>query len=158
MQSEQMRSLQGSAGKLLNRLPDDLSATGAADTEELLDEALGEVAKGMEEPAILAMIQSYAASVGQAQNKEDIEAFVSANFPQTELPRLLALVSAVSDADVAAFYERAVIDAARLTSIARMQMSLGIIACQEDFPFNSPEGFDAVSELLPISWTRSGVN
>ncbi|WP_425049522.1 alpha/beta hydrolase [Psychromarinibacter sp. S121] len=144
MQAEQMRSLQGSASSLLNTLSDDLSSA-AADTEQLLDSALSEVALGMEAPAQLAMVQSYTSLIGQEPDKADIVAFVTENFPATELPRLLALVEAMSEDDVAAFYTRAVIDAARLTSAARMSLTLGIIACQEDFPFNSAEGFDAVS-------------
>lgn len=51
----------------------------------------------------------------------------------------------MSDADVAAFHDRAAIDAARLTSGAKMLLTLGIIACQEDIPFKSQEGYDTVA-------------
>lgn len=143
MQAEQMGSLQGTAGRLLTLLSDDLSAAGAADTEELLDEAMSEVALEMDEAEVLALVQSYASLIGQPPSRADIEAFVTTSFPPVHQARLLALVAAMTDADVEAFYERAAIDAARLTSGARMMMSLGIIACQEDFPFNSLEGYNA---------------
>ncbi|WP_417721987.1 hypothetical protein [Salipiger sp.] len=62
------------------------------------------------------------------------------NIPDTEKPRPMALLSAMTEEDVAAFCIRAKTDSADITSQARMMCTLGIIACQEDYPFNSREG------------------
>ncbi|QQA41290.1 alpha/beta hydrolase [Pelagovum pacificum] len=145
MQAEQMRSQVATAGKLLTTLSDDISPSGAADTEILLDEALSEVVKGMEEAEVLRLLSGYAALIGQEPDKDAISLLVSQYFPETELPRLMALVAAMTEEDVIAFYDRAKIDAARITSQARIMVTLGIIACQEDFPFNSVEGYDEVA-------------
>lgn len=143
MQAEQMRSLDVTASKLMVTLAGDLSPSGAAVTEQLLDDALSEAAQTMDQGGLLAMLQAYAGFIGKTPDKAAIESFVTEYVPQTEQPRVLGIVAAMSEEDVIAFYERAAIDAARLTSQARMMLTLGIIACQEDIPFNSPEGYDA---------------
>lgn len=99
----------------------------------------------MNETDLLALLSAYTALIGQEPNRAEIERFVSENFPETELPRLLGLVAAMTEEDVAAFYTRAAIDAARITSTSRMMLTLGIIACQEDIPFNSIEGYNATA-------------
>ncbi|WP_109467251.1 alpha/beta hydrolase [Albibacillus kandeliae] len=145
MQADQMRSLQAATAKLLSSLSDEVSATGSADTEQLFDDQLSAVAQGMEADDLLAMLQDYVLFIGQQPDREAIERFVTLHVPEAERPRILGLVAAMTDEDVAAFYERARIDSAKFTSNTRMMFSLGIIACQEDFPFNSREGFDKVS-------------
>lgn len=57
----------------------------------------------------------------------------------------MGLFAAMTEEDIAAFYERARTDSANLTAQSRMMFTLGIIACQEDYPFNSREGYDAVA-------------
>ena len=145
MQSQQMRSLEATAGKLMVTLAGDLSPLGAAATEQLLDDALSEAARTMDQARLLALLQAYAGFVGQTPDRAKVETFVRQYLPETEQPRLLAILAAMSDADVTAFYDRAAIDAARVTSGAKMLLTLGIIACQEDIPFNSQKGYDAVA-------------
>ncbi len=146
MQGEQMRGLEGAVGKLLSALSNDLTAAGAADTEQLLDTALSDMAVGMKPGELLAMAQDYVLLIGQTPDRTAIETFVRTHVPDTEQARMLGIVAAMTEADVAAFFERADTDAAKLTIRARMMFSVGIYACQEDFPFNSREGFNAVSE------------
>lgn len=143
MQAEQMRSLEGAIASLLATLSDDVAASGRSETEQRLDDVLSEIARGMETEAVLAMVQDYVRFIGGKPDRLAIEDFVRRHVPAAEQARVLGLVAAMTADDVAAFYARASIDEARLTSYARMHFSLGVYACQEDVPFNSREGYAA---------------
>ncbi|KEP68853.1 alpha/beta hydrolase [Thioclava dalianensis] len=145
MQAEQMRSTQAAVGKLLSTLSDDLAASGALNTEALLDEQLSAVATTMEADVLLAFLHDYVQLVGQDPDREAIETLIDRYVPEVEKTRLLGLVTAMTQEDVAAFYQRARTDSANITSKSRMIFTLGIIACQEDFPFNSREGYNDVA-------------
>lgn len=145
MEAEQMRSAGAAAAKLLSTLSDDLATYGALNTEALLDEALSDLATRLDPDTLLAFLRDYSLFVGQAPDRSAIETLITTHMPDVERPRLLGMVAAMTEADVAAFYQRARVDAAKLTALARMIFALGIIACQEDFPFNSLEGYNAVA-------------
>ncbi|MBN9888972.1 alpha/beta hydrolase [Salipiger abyssi] len=145
-QAEAMRMEEDNIARLMTTLSDDLSGSGAARTEALLDEALSEVATTMEADALLAFLHDYVLFIGQSPDRDRVAAFLASHVPETETPRIMGLFAAMTDDDIAAFYERARVDAANLTAKSRMMFTLGIIACQEDYPFNSREGFDAVSK------------
>lgn len=145
MQADRMRGDEAAVAKLMTTLSDNLSASGSARTEALLDEALSEVATGMEPEALLAFLHDYVLFVGREPDRAPVAAFLEAHVPDAEKPRLLGLLAAMSTEDIAAFFERARNDSANLTAQSRMMFTLGIIACQEDFPFNTREGYDAVA-------------
>lgn len=144
-EAEQMRSAGDAAAKLLSTLSNDLASSGALNTEALLDTALSEVATRLDPDRLLALLRDYALFVGQDPDRSAIETLIKTHMPDVEQPRLLGMVAAMTEADVTAFYQRARVDAANLTALARMIFALGIIACQEDFPFNTLEGYNAVA-------------
>ncbi|MAM60270.1 alpha/beta fold hydrolase [Maritimibacter sp. UBA3975] len=144
-QAEQLRGLETTTGNLLSALAEDLSPAGAAGTEQMLDGALTEVSRTMEADDLMAMMRDYVGFIARDPSRTDIETFVRTHVPDVARARLLGLVAAMDDDDVTAFFQRARHDSARLTSGARMMLTLGFIACQEDFPFNSREGYDAVA-------------
>ncbi|TMV10655.1 alpha/beta fold hydrolase [Arenibacterium halophilum] len=145
IEATQITSAQSALAKLLSTLSDDLASSGALNTEALLDDALSSVAATMESDDVLAMMRDYVMFIGQQPDRAAIETLIATHVPEVEKPRLLGLVAAMTEEDVDAFYQRARVDSANLTSRSRMTFTLGIIACQEDFPFNSPEGYDAVA-------------
>lgn len=157
MQADQMRSAEAATARLLATLSDDLAASGALNTEALLDAALSEVARNLDTEALLALLHDYALFVGQAPDRAAIETLITTHVPDVDKPRLLGLVAAMSDDDVAAFYRRARIDAANLTALSRMGFTLSIIACQEDFPFNSRAGYDAIAASYRFPSIDAGV-
>lgn len=157
MEAEQMRGAGDAAAKLLSTLSDDLATFGALNTEALLDKALSEIAKRLNADTLLAFLRDYALFVGQDPDRSAIETLITTHIPDVEQPRLLGMVAAMTEADVAAFYQRARVDAANLTALARMIFALGIIACQEDFPFNSLEGYDAVAAEYRFPSIDAGV-
>lgn len=157
MQAEQMRSAGAAAATLLSTLSDDLAASGALNTESLLDEALSDVATRLDPETLLTFLRNYALFVGQDPDRSAIETLITTYLPEVEQPRLLGMVAAMTEEDVAAFYQRARVDAAKLTAKARMIFTLGIIACQEDFPFNTLAGYDAVAARYRFPSLDAGV-
>ena len=157
MEAGRMRSAEAAVAKLLSTLSDDLAASGALNTEALLDKALSDVATIMDADALLAFLRDYTMLIGQAPDRTAIETLLATHVPDLEKPRLLGLVGAMSDEDVAAFYRRARADSANLTSKSRMIFTLGIIACQEDFPFNTREGYDTVASTYRFPSIDVGV-
>ncbi|EAQ03488.1 hydrolase, alpha/beta fold family protein [Pseudooceanicola batsensis HTCC2597] len=157
MQADRLRGDEAAAAKLLTALSDDLSAAGAARTEALLDAAMSDVAATMEPDALLAFLHDYVLFVGQTPDRDRIRAFLATHIPEAERPRLMGLLAAMTDRDVAAFYERARMDSANLTAQTRMMFTLGLIACQEDYPFNSRAGYDAVAATYRFPAVDAGV-
>lgn len=156
-QADRMRGDQAAVAKLLTTLSNDLSAAGTARTEALLDDALSDVATTMEPDALLAFLHDYVLFVGRAPDRDQIAAFLDTHVPEAEKPRIMGLLAAMTDEDVAAFYERARTDSANLTSQSRMMFTLGLIACQEDYPFNSRAGYDAVAAAYRFPEIDPGV-
>ncbi|QJF51625.1 alpha/beta hydrolase [Roseobacter ponti] len=127
---------------LLAALSDEKSSQSATVTENLLDEALSKLLGQLEADEMIRAAQDYVLLVGRSPNRRDIETFIRAHVPAAHLPHTLGLLAAMTDADVDAFFARADRDTTLLTGSARTHFALGIIACQEDFPFNSLEGFE----------------
>ncbi len=157
LQAQQMELSEQSVHKLLSTLADDRSPTGTANTEQLLDDALSNTVRSMGSDAIIAMTRDYVLLGAREPNKMEIIAFVDAHVPVAFKTQILGLVDAMSDADVDAFFRRASLDTSRLTLFSRLYFALGIYACQEDFPFNSPEGFEAASAKYRFPLIDKGV-
>ena len=157
LQARQMELSEKSAHKLLSALAEDQSPTGSASTEQLLDDALSTMIQSMESDAVLALTRDYVLLGSRDPNKADIIAFVEAHVPVAYKSQIRGLVDAMSDADVDAFYRRASLDTSRLTMVARIYFALGIYACQEDFPFNSPDGFEAATAHYRFPLIDKGV-
>jgi len=143
--AQQMQMMTQTTTSLMAALADDLAGIGTISAEQLLDDELSELLYSLEADAVLALTQDYVLLSEREPNKADIRTFVETHVPPAFQPRILPLVEAMSDEDVEAFYHRASLDASRVTNVARMHFALGIYACQEDFPFNSLEGFENIS-------------
>ncbi len=89
-----------------------------------------------------------------------IRGLIDTYIPEPYLTRARNLLSVMSDADVAAFYERAARDTDKFVGGLRDTLDLAIYACQESFPFNSRAGFEAELQNLRFAFladsTRAG--
>jgi len=157
LQATQMGATEQTVRTLLAALADDQSPSGAASTEQLLDDALSEMVLQMEPEAVLALTTDYILLGSQPTGKAGILAFIDTHVPAEFKVQIAGLVNAMSDEDVAAFYRRAELDTSSVTNGARMMLALGTYACQEDFPFNSPEGFDAISAEYRFPLINDGI-
>ncbi|WP_224823612.1 alpha/beta hydrolase [Cognatishimia sp. MH4019] len=102
-----------------------------------------------------------AALLGYAQLREGppsadaLRGYVTDTFPADSQPRLLGLVDAMSDAEIAAIFadvQRGVRDT---LSAVTGDLHLWIYACQESIPHNSIEGYRETSAAL--SWPQFGL-
>ncbi|MEO1557577.1 MAG: alpha/beta hydrolase [Pseudomonadota bacterium] len=96
-----------------------------------------------------------AALLGYAQLREgepDPEAlrnYVRDTFPEESQPRLLALIDAMSDAEVDAIFAKVQRGVSQTLKETAGNLHNWIYACQESIPFNSLEGFRQTSATLP---------
>jgi pimeloyl-ACP methyl ester carboxylesterase len=157
MQANQMNLTAQSAQKLLAALADDLSVAGSATTEQVLDDELSTMLTAMETDDVLALTRDYVRLGSMQPDKDDILTFVEVHVPPAFRARIRSLVEAMTEEDVAAFYRRASLDGSRITNNARMQLSLTIYACQEDFPFNSRDGFETYAGQYRFAFLDKGV-
>jgi pimeloyl-ACP methyl ester carboxylesterase len=133
---------------------------GLSDLEALLDAELSSALPGMSVDRLVAMGRDYAALLGGPRDRAAIESWVGLYVNEPYLTRARALLSVMSEADVAAFYRRAETDTGKFLAAATGALDLAIYACQESFPLNSREGFEAELAKLRFPFiaasTRAG--
>jgi pimeloyl-ACP methyl ester carboxylesterase len=128
--------------------PGDLS-----DLESLLDEELSAALPGMEAERLIALGRDYALLLGGARDRAAIAEWIAVWFDEPHLSRAQALLSVMSEADVAAFFARAATDTEKYLAAATQTLDLAIYACQESFPLNSREGLEAELAAMRFGFT-----
>ncbi|KKB83698.1 hypothetical protein VW29_13455 [Devosia limi DSM 17137] len=123
--------------------------------ESTLDKAISASLTGLDANTLIAMAKAYGRFVGATPDKAAIEAFVETYIPEPSLSGIKTIIAAMSSSDVAAFYARAQRDTSPYFDKLRESLDLAIYACQEDIPFNSREGFEAMSEAYRFPFVRA---
>ncbi len=78
-----------------------------------------------------------------------LRAYVTDIFPEASQPRLLGLIDAMTEAEVAAIFDNVERGVSEIfAGVTGSQLHLWIYACQESVPFNSIEGFRETSAEL----------
>ncbi|MBS8227832.1 alpha/beta fold hydrolase [Vannielia litorea] len=97
-----------------------------------------------------ALLRDYAALRSGTPSRGRLSDFVRAHFDGPVLARLLAIVDAMTEAEVAAVFAF-VAEEVQTHTLEFQQNSIDLMlyACQEDMPFNSREGYDATTAALP---------
>ncbi len=93
--------------------------------------------------AALAAAKDYLALQRGLHDKVRLAAFVTKHFDDDD--RLLALIEAMNDAELDQVYRIISVAADRPEHAYLQTLHLGVYACQEDIPYNSPEGYEAVA-------------
>lgn len=114
----------------------------------LLDEEMSRAsAHIVSDPERAAEVETaFAAMVAGEPSKESLSAFVDTTFDAPASDRLAALVAAMSEAEIAEFFRTASLSVVRTTIDATNTVDLWIYACQEDIPFSSLVGFEALRD------------
>lgn len=101
--------------------------------------------------AARAAAEDYAALQLGERSRERLADFVQSNFQGANLGRLMALVEAMTDGEVAEVYQYA-FETVRSRTLEFQQNSIDLLlyACQEDMPFNSEEGYEATTAEQPF--------
>jgi pimeloyl-ACP methyl ester carboxylesterase len=125
-------------------------ATGSLGLAARFDAAVTtSIVASRDRDAMLAFARAYADLARQTPTRATLEALVRDHLPAADVEGVLALLAQMTDGDVAEVF--AAVGAefrSRISPIVGVT-DLAVVACQEDMPFNSAEGFAAVNAALP---------
>lgn len=134
-------------------------ATGATDLSGRFGDMMqASIVATRSKDDMLAFLRALAALAPQNPSRDTLSALVTSHLPAADQPDILAVLDLMSDADVAAFY--AEVSGQTRASYAGMvgAIDLFVVACQESFPFNSREGFDAFNSTLKFQFLTLDLN
>lgn len=95
-----------------------------------------------------AFANDFATFIAGDQSRETLSAFISDHYDGAAADRLLGLVRAMSNAEIARFLEATGQSIETTTFKFVTTTDLWIYACQEDVPFNTKEGYQATTAAL----------
>jgi len=139
----------------LSALSDSLarSAAGGTDLAKRLDAEMTRaiIATGSRE-AMLDFVRAYAALATQPPSRDAFAMLVRDHLPAADQAPILSLLDLMNEADIRAAHAAVSSEARTAYSSIVFLLDLMVIACQEDFPFNSRAGFDAYNATLKWPW------
>jgi pimeloyl-ACP methyl ester carboxylesterase len=144
----------------LSALSDSLgrSQSGASDLATRFDAEVTRsiTATGARE-AMLDFVVAYAGLATQDPSRQGLRDLVEPRLPAADLPQILALIDLMTEADIRAVFAAVTGDARKAFAPMVGYFDLIVIACQEQLPFNSREGYDDFNATLTWPWlTLSG--
>ena len=156
LQAEQLAALNNSLMMLMSLLSLNTShPPEASGLEARLDAKLGEMVADLERDALLAFGKEYTGFVSVAPTREALVDWVSRYFTEPQLAELLPLIAAMTPADLEAFRARAEVDTGKYyAEFVDGNFDLAVYACQEDVPFNSRAGWEAVQSTYRFPWVE----
>jgi pimeloyl-ACP methyl ester carboxylesterase len=101
--------------------------------------------------AMLDFVVAYAGLATQTPSREALRALIEPRLPAADLPSILALVDVMTDADVRAVVAAVTGDARKAFAPMVGFFDLMVIACQEQMPFNTIEGYNAYTNAT-LKW------
>lgn len=147
--AEAMRTAGEAATIALAQLRADLSAPlAAASVAEAFDIRATAALTAMPATDRTAFASAYALLPGRERTRETLASFVAEQFGEPARGDLAALVAAMTGADVARTFEIAERDTSKFVLAFAGTFNLAIYACQEDMPWNSPEGAKATNDRI----------
>jgi pimeloyl-ACP methyl ester carboxylesterase len=139
----------------LSALTDSLgrSQSGASDLASRFD---GEVTRSItatrSREAMLEFVVAYAGLATQTPSRQALRDLIEPRLPAADQPPILALIDVMTDTDVRAVFAAVTGDALKAFAPMVGFFDLMVIACQEQLPFNSREGYDAYNATLKWPW------
>lgn len=149
------RSDDAAMAAALSALSDSLgrSQSGASDLATRFDaEVTRSITATRSREAMLDFVVAYAGLATQTPSREALRALVEPRLPAADLPPILALIDVMTEADVRAVFAAVTGDARKAFAPMVGFFDLMVIACQEQMPFNSREGYDAYNATLKWPW------
>jgi pimeloyl-ACP methyl ester carboxylesterase len=152
--AEAMGNLEEGTLAVIEQLKKDLSedreTTSVAEAFEVRSNAA--VAAMEDRDAVVALVRDYALLQSGPKDHASLVRWVQSHFDGSDREDLMNLILAMSDADIARTFEIADQEATKYELLLGSQVNTYIYACQEDRPWNSPEGFDARTKELAQRW------
>ncbi|WP_176083880.1 alpha/beta fold hydrolase [Martelella sp. HB161492] len=148
IQQRAARSLRDIIHDLKNSVHDEtINGPLAALFDEELTKAAVAVVKA-DKTLAPALVTDYVSLQTQAPDKQLLRKFVGTYFEGATLERLEALISAMSDKEIDATFAVISDESFAFTGDFIKGVDLLIYACQEDMPYNSPDGYQEVIDGL----------
>ena len=149
------RSDDAAMAAALSALSDSLgrSQAGVSDLAQRFDtEVTRSITATGSREAMLDFVVAYAGLATQTPSRQGLRDLVEPRLPASDLEPIFTLIDVMSDADIAAVYAAVSGDARKAYAGVVFAIDLMVIACQEQLPFNSPEGFAAYNATLKWPW------
>ncbi|EPX76270.1 alpha/beta hydrolase [Salipiger mucosus] len=150
--TSQSQSVASAIGQLKNDLVAGMTAVSVA---EAFDRRVTEAGRELTHETLFAAAKDYARLLSDDPSKEAIAAWVEDWFLGPDREALLALVAAMTDEDVARTFATGITELAGFQAGVESAMGLYIYACQEDYPYNSLEGFEEMAAAFPYSVVKT---
>ncbi|HOZ32111.1 MAG TPA: alpha/beta fold hydrolase [Tabrizicola sp.] len=129
------------------------SKSGASDLATRFDaEVTRSITSTNSREAMLEFVTAYAGLATQTPSLQGLRDLIEPRLPATDLPPILALVDLMSEADIRAVFAAVSGDARKAYAPMVGLLDLMVIACQEQMPFNSAEGYAAYNTTLKWPW------
>lgn len=126
------------------------SASGTQGLAARFDAAVtASIVASRDRDAMLAFARAYADLARQDPSRATLETLVRDHLPAGDVEGVLALLAQMTEGDVAEVF--LAVDTefrSRINPLVSVT-DLALVACQEDVPFNTPEGFAAFNATLP---------
>ena len=140
---------------VLSALSDSMqrSQSGASDLARRFDaEVTRSITATGSRQMMLDFVVAYAALATQAPTRQGLRDLVEPRLPASDLPQILAIVDLMTEPDIRAVY--AAVSGEARNAFAGMVgfFDLMVIACQEQIPFNTIEGYAAYNATLKWPW------
>lgn len=95
---------------------------------------------------------AYAGLAAQTPDRSALKALVTDHLPAADIDGVLAIVAAMTDADIAAVFAAVAKEMRGALKALDMAIDLSLIACQEDMPYNSKAGADAFNNSIKFKF------
>ena len=140
---------------VLSALSDSMqrSQSGASDLARRFDaEVTRSITATGSRQMMLDFVVAYAALATQAPTRQGLRDLVEPRLPASDLPQILAVIDLMTEPDIRAVY--AAVSGEARNAFAGMVgfFDLMVIACQEQIPFNTIEGYAAYNATLKWPW------
>ncbi len=139
----------------LSALSDSLgrSQSGASDLATRFDaEVTRSITRTGSREAMLEFVVAYAGLATQTPSRQALLDLIEPRLPATDLPPIVALIDVMTDADVRAVFAVVSGDARKAFAAMVGFFDLMVIACQEQMPFNTIEGYNTYNATLKWPW------
>jgi pimeloyl-ACP methyl ester carboxylesterase len=142
---------------VLSALSDSLgrSQSGASDLATRFDAEVTRSITGTgSREAMLDFVVAYAALATETPSREALRDLIEPRLPAADLPQILALIDLMTEADIRGVFAAVSGEARKAFAPMVGYFDLIVIACQEQLPFNSREGYDAFNAALKWPWLK----
>jgi pimeloyl-ACP methyl ester carboxylesterase len=139
----------------LSALSDSLerSQSGASDLATRFDaEVTRSITSTNSREAMLDFVVAYAGLTTQTPSRQALRDLIEPRLPATDQPPILAMIDLMTEGEIRAVFAAVSGDARKAFAPMVGFFDLMVIACQEQMPFNTLEGYNAYNATLKWPW------